>query len=263
MAPIGIFDSGVGGLSVLEELRTLLPEHPMIYFADQGWGPYGERTLAAVRERSLAITGYLLERGAGPIVVACNSASAAALAELRAAFPGVDFVGMEPAVKPAAADTANGVIGVLATEATFAGPLYEAVVDQHAVGVTVIAQPCPGLAWSVETAGPDAVATQDLLQEYLTPLRDAGVDTIVLGCTHYRFLVPRIRLLVDAHVRIVDPAPAVARQAAQLVTTPGDSGEIEYLTTGDPGVVADQIRVLTGVDASPGRVDIATDRTWV
>jgi len=146
MAAVGIFDSGVGGLSVLAEFRRLAPGHPAIYLADQAWAPYGERSLEAVRQRSVAISRFLVQLGCELIVVACNSASAASLHHLRGAFPRVRFVGMEPAVKPAASQSERGVIGVLATSATFQGELYASVVDRHAAGMKVFEQACPGLA---------------------------------------------------------------------------------------------------------------------
>ncbi|MCP3994418.1 MAG: glutamate racemase, partial [bacterium] len=158
MGPIGIFDSGVGGLSVLAEFRKLAPGHPAVYLADQGWAPYGERSLGEVRLRAVAITEYLISRGCGLIVVACNSASAAALHHLREVFPDVLFVGMEPAVKPAANQSETGIIGVLATDATFQGELYASVVDRHANGAEIVEQACPGLAAAIEDGGVDATA---------------------------------------------------------------------------------------------------------
>lgn len=250
---IGIFDSGVGGLAVLAELERLAPGHPMIYLADQAWMPYGERTLDAVRMRSEAMTRLLLDRGAEVIVVACNSASAAALHELRRAFPAVPFVGMEPAVKPAAEQTSRGIIGVLATNATFQGELYASVVDRHASGVSIVEQACPGLAMAVELGDTDSAGA--LLAEYLPPLVDGGVDTLVLGCTHYSFLVPQIRASIASSIQVIDPAPAVARQTLRVL--PGSirsDGRTEYLTTGDPGIFADRISTLRGIATNPTRV---------
>jgi glutamate racemase len=250
---IGIFDSGIGGLAVLAELERLAPAHPMIYLADQAWMPYGERTLGAVRARSEAMTRQLLDRGAGVIVVACNSASAAALHSLRERFPDIPFVGMEPAVKPAAEQTAKGVIGVLATNATFQGELYASVVDRHASGVSIVEQACPGLAMAVERG--DITLSRALLAEYLPPLIDGGADTLVLGCTHYSFLVPEIRTAIGPAVRVIDPAPAVARQALRLLPGPVQTdGHTDYLTTGDPSAFAARIQELRGVAVDPVRV---------
>jgi glutamate racemase len=250
---IGIFDSGVGGLAVLAELERLAPGHPMIYLADQAWMPYGERTLDEVRVRSEAMTRLLLDRGADVIVVACNSASAAGLHQLRRTFPEVPFVGMEPAVKPAAEQTGKGIIGVLATDATFQGELYASVVDRHASGVSIVEQACPGLAMAVELGDTDASST--LLAEYLPPLIDGGVDTVVLGCTHYSFLVPQIKALIAPDVRVIDPAPAVACQTLRVLPGPPRSdGRTEYLTTGDPKAFAGRISSLRGISVNPTRV---------
>lgn len=239
---IGVFDSGIGGLSVLGEIKRLAPGRPIIYLADQAWMPYGERSLEEVRARSETMTRLLLDRGAGLIVVACNSASAAALHTLREAFPAVPFVGMEPAVKPAAERTRRGIVGVLATDATFQGALYSSVVDRHATGVTLVEQACPGLAGAVEEGSVDDI--ERFLDRYLTPLLDAGVDTIVLGCTHYSFLTSTIRTRAGDGVQVIDPAPAVARQALRLATGPETAGRTVYLTTGDPDRFRNQIEAL-------------------
>lgn len=265
MGPIGIFDSGIGGLSVLAEVRKLAPEHPIVYLADQAWAPYGERTLEAVRERAVTVTEFLINRGCELIVVACNSASAAALHHLRVAFRDTPFVGMEPAVKPAASRSERGVIGVLATDATFQGELYASVVDRHASGTEVVAQACPGLAEAVETRGVDDPATTDLLARYLEPLRSAGVDTIVLGCTHYPFLLETIRLLVGDDVVVIDPAPAVARQTLRLLGAPNGGGVTRFFTTADPVQLNAQIERLLGIpDAGAAAVGLPSrSGLWV
>jgi glutamate racemase len=251
MAPIGVFDSGVGGLSVLRELLQLAPEHPVIYLADQAMAPYGERSLAEVRARSVAISSYLIARGCEVVVVACNSASAAALHHMRHVFPDTRFVGMEPAVKPAASLSERGVIGVLATDATFQGELYASVVDRHANGATVVEQACPGLADAIERLGVDAPVTRELVEQYVTPLRDAGVDTLVLGCTHYPFVLDAIREIAGPDVTVVDPAPAVARQVMRMVGEPAAGGTVEFLTTGAVRLFANQIETLLGTSAEP------------
>jgi glutamate racemase len=251
---IGIFDSGVGGLAVLREIRSLLPDAHLIYVADQAFSPYGERGLDAVRERAFAVSDYLIGRGAGTVVVACNSASAAALHELRDRHRTTSFVGMEPAVKPAAGATRRGTIGVLATEATFQGQLFSSVVDRHARGVAIVARACPGLAAAIE-AGDDA---GDLVGRYTADVVGRGADTIVLGCTHYSFVADRIRSAAGAGIDVIDPAPAVARQAARVHTGGNDhgSGTTEYLTTGDPGRFASQIERLTDEHARARAVEI-------
>jgi glutamate racemase len=186
----------------------------------------------------------LIGEGATIVVVACNSASAAALHELRDRHPTISFVGMEPAVKPAAGATRRGTIGVLATEATFQGELFASVVDRHARGVSVVARACPGLAAAIEDGGD----VDDLVRGYTADVVGRGADTIVLGCTHYSFVADRIRAEAGAEVEVIDPAPAVARQAASVFAGRNDhgSGPTQYFTTGDPKRFATQVDRLTG-----------------
>ncbi len=257
--PIGVFDSGVGGLTVLRELRTLLPGESYLYLADQAWVPYGERTLQEVRERSIRVVEALLSRGAELVVVACNSASAAALHPLRARFPGTRFVGMEPAVKPAAASTSRGVVGVLATDATFQGELYASVVDRHAGEVRIVEQAGAGLVDLVERGEVEGPEVRRLLTAYLAPMQREGIDTLVLGCTHYPFLIPEIARILGDGVRLVDPAPAVARQVARVrgrSVPRGDGGTVTYLTTGDPAAFAARLRDLVGGDPQVDRIGL-------
>jgi glutamate racemase len=221
MRPIGIFDSGVGGLSVLRAVRLLLPMEPLLYIADQAHVPYGSRSLEEVRAFSEQITHCLLFQGAKLIVVACNTASAAALHHLRQVFPDIPFVGMEPAVKPAAERTQTGVVGVLATPATFQGALYASVVERFANGVTLLQHTCPGLVAQIEAGHLDAPETRRILQEALQPMLAQGIDTIVLGCTHYPFVIPLIQEIAGPSVRVIDPAPAVARQVDRLLEAHG------------------------------------------
>ncbi len=237
---IGIFDSGVGGLSVLRAVRTLLPCHPVIYVADQAHVPYGARTQAEVRDYSEEITRFLLAQGVGLVIVACNTASAAALHYLRGAFPQAPFVGMEPAVKPAAAVTHSGVIGVLATPVTFQGELYASVVERFAKNVTVLQDTCPGLVGQIESGQLDAPATRAILEQALGPMLNRQVDTVVMGCTHYPFVIPLIQEIVGPRVRVIDPAPAVARQARRLLEMRGwlhdcpSTAKAQIYTTDDP-----------------------------
>ncbi len=238
-SPIGIFDSGVGGLSVLRAIRQQLPAESIIYFGDQAHVPYGPRPLAQVRDFAVAITGFLLSQGAKTIVVACNSASAAALSHLRrVAYPGVPFVGMEPAVKPAAERTSSGVVGVLATPATFQGELYASVVERFAAGVKLLRSTCPGLVAQIERGDLDGSETRAILERALGPMLAQNVDTIVLACTHFPFVIPLIESIVSGHVRVIDPAPAIARQTARLLEERGlknmreAAGSTEYLTSG-------------------------------
>jgi len=214
---VGIFDSGVGGLSVLKAIRNELPDAGIIYVADQRHVPYGSRPMEQVREFSVGITHFLIANGAKIIVVACNTASAAALKELRQTFPKIPFVGMEPAVKPAAEQTRSGIVGVLATPATFQGELYASVIERFATGVTVLQHTCPGLVGQIEKGELDTPTTRRILEDALIPMLEKGIDTIVLGCTHYPFVIPLIQQISGNQVRVIDPAPAVARQTRRVL----------------------------------------------
>jgi glutamate racemase len=238
-SPIGVFDSGVGGLSVLRAMRESIPEEQVIYFADQGHVPYGPRPLEQVRNFSEGITRFLLDRGAKLIVVACNAASAAALHYLRKEFPHITFVGMEPAVKPAAEHTQSGIVGVLATPATFQGALYASVLERFANGVQVLQHTCPGLVGQIEKGDLNGDETRAILEDALRPMLDRGIDTVVLGCTHYPFVIPLIEQVAGDNVRVIDPAPAVAKQARRLLEAggmkrlAGECAEVRLYTSGD------------------------------
>lgn len=239
-APIGVFDSGVGGLSVAREIRARLPAERILYFADTAYCPYGGRPLEEIRARSLAIGRHLLAQGAKVIVVACNSASGAALEALRETFS-IPIVGLEPAVKPAVAATRSGKVGVLATSATLQAERFDRLASTFATGVELFPQACPGLVDLVEageTRGPEVAA---VLEPLLAPLRDAGVDTVVLGCTHYPFLADAVRDVMGADIRILDSGDAVARQVERVLDEAGalatGEGGITLLTTGDPARV--------------------------
>lgn len=249
-APIGIFDSGVGGLSVLRALHERLPAEDVVYLADQIHVPYGPRPLEQVRQFSEQITRFLLRQNAKLIVVACNAASAASLHELRRRFPEISFVGMEPAVKPAAEKTHTGVVGVLATPATFQGALYASVLERFAQGVTVLQDTCPGLVQQIEAGELSSPETRAILEKALQPMLDRNIDTIVLGCTHYPFVIPLIQEIAGPQVRVIDPAPAVARQAQHLLERDGllstrdGRGAVCIYTTGDPEKLAGQLPYL-------------------
>lgn len=217
-APVGVFDSGVGGLSVLREIRQLLPNESLLYVADSGHVPYGEKSPEYIRERCVLITEHLLAQGAKALVLACNTATAAAGAELRERYPHVPIVGMEPAVKPAAAATRSGVVGVLATTGTLKSARFAALLDRFANDVRVITQPCPGLVECIEAGELQAPATRELLQGYVAPLLAEGCDTLILGCTHYPFLRPLLGELVPPSVTLIDTGAAVARQLQRLLT---------------------------------------------
>jgi glutamate racemase len=249
-APIGVFDSGVGGLSVLRAIHAQHPHEDIIYLADQAHVPYGQRSLEEIRGFMEAITRYYLGQGVKMIVVACNTASAAALHYLREQFPGVPFVGMEPAVKPAAEKTESGVVGVLATEATFQGALYASVVERFANGVNLMQDPCIGLVPEIEAGNLDGETPRQILTQALAPMLAAGIDTVVLGCTHYPFVFPLIQEIVGPEVRLIDPAPAIARQLGRLLeqfefANPGqDAGKTRYQTTGEAAQLEKVLPVL-------------------
>jgi glutamate racemase len=255
-APVGVFDSGVGGLSVLRALRAQLPAEALIYLADQQHVPYGVRPVEQVRRFSTAIVAYLQRRGAKLAVVACNTASAAALHELRRAFPELPIVGMEPAVKPAAEQTRTGKVGVLATPATFQGALYASVVERFAAGVQLYQDTCPGLVAQIERGDLDGVETRRILRAALLPMLAQGIDTVVLGCTHYPFVIDQIQEIAGPEVRVIDPAPAVARQAGRVLALNGltaggaQPGGMEILTTGDPAALRALLPRLLG-EAQP------------
>ncbi|MFC2043007.1 glutamate racemase [Chloroflexota bacterium] len=255
---IGVFDSGVGGLSVLRAIWNELPHADTLYLADQAHVPYGLRPEVEVREYAAGITRYLLEQGAEVIVVACNTASAAALEHLRQTFKYAQFVGMEPAVKPAVEKTNSGVVGVLATPATFQGALYASVVERFAGGVKIIQHTCPGLVEMIEDSCLNSTLARDILEDALQPMLAGGVDTIVLGCTHYPFVIPLIQDIVGPEVRVIDPAPAVARQVRRIAQNqPKDTKDgyaqclpdtrrpsKEYSTTKDPEKLESMLHFL-------------------
>jgi glutamate racemase len=264
--PIGVFDSGVGGLSVLRAMRSLMPEESIIYFADQLHVPYGSRSLEQVSGFSEAITRFLLDQDAKLIVVACNTASAAALHYLRKTFPLVSFVGMEPAVKPAAETTQSGLVGVLATPATFQGALYASVLERFANGVQVFQHTCPGLVDQIESGDLDGVKTRSILESALRPMLDRGIDTVVLGCTHYPFVIPLIEEIVGESVRVIDPAPAVAKQAKRLLEagrmkkSVGMRAEVRFYTSGDVKAFQFLLHELLGESGNVRKIIWLSDR---
>ena len=216
-APIGVFDSGVGGLSVLGEIRRLLPAESLLYVADSGHVPYGEKSPHYIVQRSRAIAEFLVQQGAKALVLACNTATVAAVGELRTVYPHLPIVGMEPAVKPAAAATRSGVVGVLATTGTLKSARFAALLDRFASDVQVITQPCPGLVEQIEAGALDSPRTRELLQGWVAPLLAQGCDTLILGCTHYPFIRPLLRQLSPADVTLIDTGAAVARQLQRLL----------------------------------------------
>jgi len=254
-ASIGIFDSGVGGLSVLRAIRERLPNENIIYLADQAHVPYGPRSLGEVLAFSESITDFLLDEGCKLVMVACNTASAAALICLREIFPHVPFIGMEPAVKPAAETTQSGVVGVLATPATFQGALYASVVERFAQGVRILQDTCPGLVAQIEAGSLAGVETRAILESALGPMLAEGIDTIVLGCTHYPFVIPVIEEISGPNVRVIDPAPAIARQMERVLAgkgllnegkKTGISRKPTFYTTGQASQLSQMLPALLG-----------------
>lgn len=216
-APIGVFDSGVGGLSVLEEIHRLLPNESLLYVADCGHVPYGEKSPEFIRERCRVMAQFFQQQGAKAFVLACNTATVAGVADLRRDYPDWPIVGMEPAVKPAAAATRNGVVGVLATTGTLKSAKFAALLDRFATDVQVVTQPCPGLVELIEAGDLHSPAVRQLLQGYLDPLLAAGCDTIILGCTHYPFLKPLLKQMLGDDISLIDTGAAVARQLQRLL----------------------------------------------
>ncbi len=256
-APLGFFDSGVGGLSIWRAVVAALPYEATVYVADQAHLPYGPRPLAEIRDYAKGITEFLLDRGAKLIVVACNSASGPALHALRQDFPEVPFVGMEPAVKPAAESTRTGVIGVLATPATFQGELFLQLAERFAAEVQLETQSCPGLVEIVERGELESSETVELLREYLEPLLAQKVDQLVLGCTHYPFLAPTIARIAGPGVTLIDPAPAIARQVERvlarrrLLAEPANAPRHAFYTSADPHALARMLKQLVQVSVVP------------
>jgi glutamate racemase len=247
---VGIFDSGVGGLSVAREIRRLVPEEHLLYLADTAWCPYGGRPLHEIRGRSLAIGQELVRRGAKLLVVACNTASGAALEALREELD-VPIVGMEPAVKPAARATRNRRVGVMATAATLGADRFSRLMQEHAGDVVVTSHACPGLVELVESGEVEGARAEAVLEPILAPFRAAEVDTLVLGCTHYPFVAEVIRAQLGAGVTLIETGEAVARQTARVLeehglTVGSPAGGIEILTTGSPEVVSPVVERLWG-----------------
>jgi len=246
--PIGVFDSGVGGLSVLRAIRTRLPGEHLIYVADSAHVPYGEKPAACVEARAHAIAEFLLACGAKALVVACNTATGAAIASLRARFS-VPIVGTEPAVKPAAARTRSGVVGVLATSGTLASGKFAALLERFGCDVAVHVQPCPGWVERVEAGDLASAATRALIARDIAPLLAQGADTLVLGCTHFPFLAPLIAEIAGPDVAILDPSDAIAleverRLAAARLRAPGGRAAESFWTSGEPthvGAVAGRL----------------------
>lgn len=252
--PIGVFDSGVGGLTVLREIRRELPGEHLLYVADSAHAPYGEKPRAFIEARSLAVTEFLISQGAKAIVVACNTATGAAVALLRARFA-LPIVAMEPALKPAVALTRGGVIGVLATSQTLASDKFEALRGRFDLHARVLVQPCPGLVERIEAGDLDGDATRALIADYVRPLIERGADTLVLGCTHYPLVRHLIQDIAGPHVTITDAGAAVARQLRvrllehRALSTRHGPGTERFWSTGLPSTATAMINAIWGTPA--------------
>jgi len=235
--PVGILDSGIGGLSVAAAIRELMPMEPILYVGDSAHVPYGGKTEEFIRERSRYLAEFLLKRGAKAIVIACNTATAAAATDLRERLT-VPVIGMEPAVKPAAAATRSGIVGVLATTGTLSSARFAGLLDRFGEGIQVLTEPCPELVHLVERGDLDSLQARRKVAAHVAPLVAAGVDTLILGCTHFPFLRRLIEAEAGPSVTVIDTGPAVARQLQRKLRETDRmavlGGELVIYTSGDP-----------------------------
>ena len=251
---IGVFDSGVGGLSVLRAIRRQLPLADLIYVADSANAPYGERDNAFILQRSATISRFLLSHRTQAIVVACNTATAAAVHHLRMLWPHMPIVGVEPGLKPAVAVSCNKRIGVMATSATLASTKFQRLMNEQGGQAKFVLQPCPGLAAEIEKGLLDTSTLRSLVDEFTTPLRAAQVDTVVLGCTHYPFVRPLIEVALGKNVKVIDTADAVARHVARQVflsshTCGGVGGDTWLWSSGNPNLLTKVVHSWLGLNA--------------
>jgi glutamate racemase len=238
-SPVGIFDSGVGGLSILREIRRDFENEDLLYVADSAFVPYGEKSSRIIEARSVAVTEFLVDLKAKAIVVACNTATSAAIATLRSRFP-LPIIGIEPAVKPAVGKTASGVVAVLATSGTLFSEKFAKLLSRFGDDADILIQPCAGLVERVETGELHGEKTRALTLKYVMPLLERGADTIILGCTHYAFLAPLIREIAGPGISIIDPGAAIAHELRRrlegdnLLSPDPHSGREEFWTSGAP-----------------------------
>jgi glutamate racemase len=247
--PIGVFDSGVGGLSVLREIRNELPHEDLLYVADSGYAPYGDRSQELIQSRAAAVVQFLVNQQAKAVVVACNTATGIAIDTLRTRFS-IPLVAIEPAVKPAATMTRSGVVGILATTQTLSSPKFSRLLAGYSDKVRFLVQACPGLVEQVEKGELSSRATRALVEQYVLPLLEQGADTLVLGCTHYPFLDGVIKSVAGPAVTLIDPAVAVARelrrrlQTDDLLSRNNRTGTNRFWTSGTPHEVKAVIDLL-------------------
>jgi glutamate racemase len=264
--PIGVFDSGVGGLSVLREIRRELPGEDLLYVADSGHAPYGDKSAELIEARSIAIIEFLLSQNAKAIVVACNTATGVAIGTLRARFS-LPIIAMEPAVKPAVTHTKSGVIGVLATSRTIASDNFARLHERFGADVKILMQACPGLVEQVETGDLASNKTRALVERYVVPLLEQSADTIVLGCTHYPFLAPLIQEIAGSSVAIIDPSAAIARElrrrlsGADLLSIENRAGTEQFWSSATTDVAQPVIVQLWQADVDLHRLP-ARSTAW-
>jgi glutamate racemase len=246
---IGVFDSGLGGISVLQEIRRRMPAASLAYVADSSWVPYGARGEDFIQQRARSLARFLDEHGADIVVVACNTATAAAVPMLREIMR-LPIIGMEPAVKPATAATRNGIVGVLATVGTLQSARFAALLDRFGANIEVLTRACPGLVEQVEAGDIDGPRTQLLVRQFVLPLVEGGADTLVLGCTHFAFLRPLIEAAAGPNVTVIDTGEAVARRVVQVAETLGPgfrrASGVAFWTSGEVAAVAAPLRKLWG-----------------
>jgi len=261
---IGVFDSGVGGLSVLTHIHASLPDERLHYVADSAYMPYGCKSDQLVESRCMSIADFFIEQGCKAIVVACNTATAVAVQQLRLKY-NIPVIGMEPAVKPAVSSSRAGVVGVLATSATIASDKFKQLGLRHGSEARLIVQACPGLVEQIEMGELNTAKTRSMLQSYLNPLMQAGMDRLVLGCTHYPFVLPLIREIVGEDVAIVDSGDAIARELGRQLSANGllssvnaeaqdESASIVFWSSGDIRKVEPLMSKLWGKATVPNQL---------
>ena len=260
--PIGVIDSGFGGLTVWRELVHILPHETVLYFGDSGFCPYGSKPASEITRRVKTIVDFLIEKRCKLVVVACNAITASSIEFLRSHYP-IPFVGMEPAVKPALQQTRTRAIGVLATQQTLQGKLFNRTKATYGQGITVIEQVGHGLVEKVEALDFESASTMQLLQTYLQPMIAKNIDFLVLGCTHYPFLEPCIRRILGNTIPILNPAPAVAQHTASLLKKRGlkcqnrqHPGTSIFYTTGSEALIKQVLKMVSSDEQEVHSIEI-------